>query len=310
MTAKQTIVLKRNPKEQWINQYNSYLLKCWDANMDIQFVLDPFSCIVYVVSYISKAEREMGMLLKQTKIEAFEGNMNAKETMKKIGSAYLSHREVSAQEAVFRICNLRMRECLRKVVFVPVGENPTRLSKPLSVLTKTKTQNPEMEDGDSENQNDEDDIWMTNIVDRYEQRPVCEPFPNMCLATFCSEYRVLSKSQIPQKQREGVYMLQNNKGFVQKRCKTDPAVIRYPRFNTEKNSEKHYQSLLQLYLPYRQMVHLKPPGFDMYQTFYESGYVCLEGSNKLEHVKQIVDTNWTRFASNEHMLNKLNKCMN
>lgn len=51
--------------------------------MDIQFVLDPFSCIVYVVSYISKAEREMGMLLKQTKIEANEGNMNANETMKK-----------------------------------------------------------------------------------------------------------------------------------------------------------------------------------------------------------------------------------
>lgn len=43
-------------------------------------------------------------------------------------------------------------------MFVPVGENPTRLSKPLSVLTKTKTQNPEMEDGNSENQNDEDDI--------------------------------------------------------------------------------------------------------------------------------------------------------
>lgn len=102
--------------------------------MDIQFVLDPFSCIVYVVSYISKAEREMCMLLKQTEIEASEGNMNAKETMKKIGSAYLSNREVSAQEAVFRICNLRMRECSRRVVFVPVGENPTRLSQPLSVF--------------------------------------------------------------------------------------------------------------------------------------------------------------------------------
>lgn len=158
MTAKQTIVLKRTPKEQWINQYNPYLIKYWDANMDIQFVLDPFSCIVYVVSYISKAEREMCMLLKQTEIEASEGNMNAKETMKKIGSAYLSNREFSAQEAVFRICNLRMRECSRKVVFVPVGENPTRLSKPLSVLTRNKTQIPEMKDSDSENQYDDDDI--------------------------------------------------------------------------------------------------------------------------------------------------------
>lgn len=112
------------------------LLKCWDANMDIQFVLDPFSCIVYIVSYISKAEREMGMLLKQTKIEAEEGNLNARETMKRIGSAYLHHREVSAQEAVYRVCNLKMKECSRKVVFVPVGDNPTRLSKPLSQMKK------------------------------------------------------------------------------------------------------------------------------------------------------------------------------
>lgn len=42
--------------------------------MDIQFVLDPFSCIVYIVSYISKSEREMGMLLKQTKLEAEDVN--------------------------------------------------------------------------------------------------------------------------------------------------------------------------------------------------------------------------------------------
>lgn len=104
--------------------------------MDIQFVLDPFSCIVYIVSYISKAEREMGMLLKQTKIEAEEGNLNARDTMKRIGSAYLHHREVSAQEAVYRVCNLKMKECSRKVVFVPVGDNPTRLSKPLSQMKK------------------------------------------------------------------------------------------------------------------------------------------------------------------------------
>lgn len=51
--------------------------------MDIQYVLDPFSCIVYIVSYISKSEREMGMLLKQTNFEAYEGNLDAKQTLKK-----------------------------------------------------------------------------------------------------------------------------------------------------------------------------------------------------------------------------------
>lgn len=86
--------------------------------------------------------------------------------MIKIGSAYLSHREVSAQEAVYRICNLRMRECSRKVLFVPVGENPTRLSKPLSQLTKKKGKDHKARDYESDNQEEEeDDIWMTNIVE-------------------------------------------------------------------------------------------------------------------------------------------------
>lgn len=126
----------------------------------------------------------------------------------------------------------------------------------------------------------------------------------MCLATFCSEYRVLSRSQIPKTKREGIYVLQNGKGFVKRRSKTDPAVIRYPRFNTEKDSEKHYQSLLHLFLPYRQMTHLKPPGFDLYRTFYETGYVSLEKSDKLESVKQIVDSNWAQFAISEQLLDE------
>lgn len=42
ITAKQSVVLQRNPNELWTNQYNPYLPKCWDANMDIQFVFGSF----------------------------------------------------------------------------------------------------------------------------------------------------------------------------------------------------------------------------------------------------------------------------
>lgn len=62
--------------------------------MDIQYVLDAYSCIVYIVSYISKAEREMGLLLDHTQWEAVkEGNTDAKAAMKKLGSVYLHNRE-------------------------------------------------------------------------------------------------------------------------------------------------------------------------------------------------------------------------
>lgn len=299
ITKKKSIVLRRQPCEIWTNQYNPCLLRCWDANMDIQFVLDPFSCIVYIISYISKSEREMGMLLKQTKIEAEEGNCEARQTLKKIGSAYLKHREVSAQEAVYRVCNLKMKECSRKVVFVPVGENPTRLSKPLSQI-KRRTHKEKEED--NEEGDEEEDLWMTNIVERYENRPSKTMFHDMCLAEFCSEYRVLAKSQVPKTPNENVFELQNSKGFIQKRTRTKAAVIRYPRFSVDKTPEKYYQCLLQLFLPHQRETQLKPPSFDLYQTFYENGYVTMTNDQNLQAVKILVDRNHSKFAENEEVI--------
>ena len=306
LTRRQCVVLQRDPHEVWINQYNPHLLRCWDANMDIQFVLDPFSCIVYIISYISKAEREMGMLLRQTKLESEEGNMNAKQTMKAIGSAYLHHREVGVQEAVYRVCGLHMKECSRMVVFIPVGENPTRLTKPLSQIKRKrsvengkKNENIVVDD-DNEDHDDDDDIFMTNIVERYQSRPLESKFEKLCLAEFCSAYRVLANSQIPKgKTIETVHQLQNGKGFIQKRSRSNPAIIRYPRFNEVRQPEEYHQSILQLFLPYWTLNHLKPSGFHLYQTFYELGYVQFKGDERLSRVKTIVDDNHSKFVLHE-----------
>ena len=314
LSTRQSVILKRDPTEVWINQYNPHLLRCWDANMDIQFVLDPFSCIVYIISYISKAEREMGMLLRQTKIEAEEGNMNARQTMKAIGSAYLHNREVGVQEAVYRVCGLHMKECSRKVLFIPVGENPTRLSKPLSQIKRKKsTQNDKDKiidtfvddnDGNKDDDGDEDDnIWMTNIVERYESRPDEPEFEKLCLADFCSTYRILYKSQIPSgKTREKVHKLRNDKGYVQKRSRTEPAIIRYPRFNETKQPEEYYQSMLQLFLPYWNQAQLKPPKFDLYQSFYESGFVQYKGDEGVCKVMEVVERNRSKYIAHEKVI--------
>ena len=75
---------------------------------------------------MSKAEREMGLLLSQAQSESVKTNVSSKESMRQIGQVYLQNREVSAQEACFRVCNLRLKEGSRKVEFVPLGENPVR----------------------------------------------------------------------------------------------------------------------------------------------------------------------------------------
>ena len=64
-----TIVLKRDPCECNINNYNPAIMKAWGANMDIQYVLNAHACVMYVASYIMKAEKQMGHLLQSVSEE-------------------------------------------------------------------------------------------------------------------------------------------------------------------------------------------------------------------------------------------------
>lgn len=47
-----SIVYQRSPEEININTYNP----TWQANMDLQFVCNPYACIHYIISYITKDE--------------------------------------------------------------------------------------------------------------------------------------------------------------------------------------------------------------------------------------------------------------
>ena len=56
------IVLKRKPNECSVNNYNSAVMQ---ANMDLQYMLNAYACIMYVASYIMKTDRAMGELLRR-----------------------------------------------------------------------------------------------------------------------------------------------------------------------------------------------------------------------------------------------------
>ncbi len=83
-----TLLLKRSPAEIRINCYNPDLLKAWKANMDIQFVLDPYACAVCILSYITKGQRGMSKLLRKACQEAKEGNKNIVNKVRHIGRVY------------------------------------------------------------------------------------------------------------------------------------------------------------------------------------------------------------------------------
>ncbi|XP_063411255.1 uncharacterized protein LOC134694188 [Mytilus trossulus] len=305
ITYRNTVVLKRNKDELFINQYNPHLLKSWNANMDIQYILDAYSCVVYIISYISKSERELGLLLQQTKIEAADGNLDAQQTMKKVGTAYFHFRELSTQEAVFRVIGLRLKECSRKVQFIPVGENPCRISRPLKELQqKSKTLKMKKSiDESSDDDGDSDDIWLKSITDRYTNRPDLERFDQMCLATFCSEFSVLAETQIPNKINEDTtFKLKNDMGYIRKRTRTSDAVIKYARFSVETAPEQYYQSILQLFLPYRLNEQLKPPQFLSYEDFYNSGFIKYSQMEDLCSVQNKVNFNMSKFVKKDKEL--------
>ena len=120
------VILKREPSECSVNNYNSSVMLAWQANMAIQYVLNAYACVMYVASYIMKTERAMGVLLKQVATEARTEELRLQ--LRKVGSAFLTHREVSAQEAVYRLLSIPMKQLTRSVVFVDTNPKQDRIA--------------------------------------------------------------------------------------------------------------------------------------------------------------------------------------
>nr|XP_021333346.1 uncharacterized protein LOC101884770 [Danio rerio] len=278
LSKSSVIVMERRPQDCWVNGYNPLLLRAWNANMDIQFILNPYSCIMYMLSYISKAEHEMSDYLKTVIRGSSHDDLSDRECMKKVMNAYSKNREVSAQEAVARTCSLKLKSSSRAVIFIPTDDNAVKMSLPMKYLQNM--------DDDVEN------VWMTGLPDKYKARPNRPEFENMCMAEFASEYRIVYAGQT---KRKNVLPLQNKLGHIQKRTRGKPAVIRFARFSEKKDPEKFYGTLLKLYLPYRTDSQLKCARFPTYQTFYALASVKLPGSDEVQRVYNIVSENREKY---------------
>ena len=118
------------------------------ANMDIQYVMNAYACVMNVASYIMKTERAMGVLLKQVATEARTEELRSQ--LKKVGSAFLTHREVSAQEAVYSIPT---------VVYFDTNPKQDRIA-----VSKDNTALSQLSDDDT-------NVFQKSLIDRYQHRP-------------------------------------------------------------------------------------------------------------------------------------------
>ena len=171
-TRANTIILKRDPSECKINNYN----RAMQANMDIQYVLNAYACVMYVASYIMKTERLMGELIKRVAYESRSDELL--KQLRQVGSVFLTHREVSAQEAAYCILSIPMKQLSRSVVFV--DKNPK--NERIAVLKNSQA----LEQLDDSNV----DVFQKSLIDRYQHRP--QDIQSMCLAEFaatCHNYQ-------------------------------------------------------------------------------------------------------------------------
>ena len=247
-----TIFLKRSPNELRINNYNPTCLRAWRANMDIQYVLDVYACAMYIVSYISKAQKGMSELLRNAVQEAKEGNMNIKQQVRNIGNKFLNSVEISAQEAVYVVLQLPMRKASRSVAFINTSPPAERveLLKPLSEI---------------ENLSDDcEEIQSGGLLRRYIERPEC--MQNITLADWAAWYDSCGKKGYRktnkkcdvnnlllenEEEQNDDELLNDNPGVStgnkELKKRTQAEIIRCVWFNEEAQPEKHYRELLMLF---------------------------------------------------------------
>lgn len=110
--------------------------------------------------------------------EAKESNLNLKDGLRKIGAAFLSTREVTSQECVYKCMpELWLRKIFPKTVFVSTDLPEKRLR-----IAKGQQELDELD-------NDSTDIYKSNIIERYSIRPNnISSVNNMCLAEFAGHY--------------------------------------------------------------------------------------------------------------------------
>uniref|UniRef100_A0A669CYJ6 ATP-dependent DNA helicase n=1 Tax=Oreochromis niloticus TaxID=8128 RepID=A0A669CYJ6_ORENI len=280
INKKTALILKRDPKDCWINNYNPDLLEAWNSNLDVSLILNAYSCIEYLCKYITKKESGLSEYLKTVIDNSGNNTVNECDEMRAVMQAYSKKREISAQECVTRVCGLKMKKCSRSVVFVPTDDNPVKMSRPMSYLESTT--------------HDSRIIWMTSLSDKYKCRPETPEYEEMSLADFAALCRLVSGPN----EGKDVLPLLNQLGFVQMRKNDKPAIIRYYHCSQEKDPEQYYGRLLRLYLPHRSEQELKPQGFQTYQSFYNSGFVRLPCSDHSESVKRVVKRNKDKYEKN------------
>ncbi|RUA05461.1 MAG: hypothetical protein DSY43_04560, partial [Gammaproteobacteria bacterium] len=284
--------LRRKVDSCFINNYFIAGMKGFRANVDLQPVFNHYKCITYVCSYFTKDETECSQAIMNAAKEAKQENLNVKDGLRKIGAAFLSTREVSSQECVYRCMpELWLRKIFPGTVFVSTDLPNKRLR-----VAKSQKELDDLEDECT-------DIFKSNIIERYSLRPTSNAAVNkLCLADFAAHYYKEYRKEChetadaqPEVLTDDIIQLQHdstetasslpkriklmNTNEVMK-CRKVKAVIRYHTPSKTKEPELFFHHLLMLYYPWRNETSLLGTDQTYASKFYEAEVQSLVDQNR------------------------------
>ena len=256
---------KRQSNSCFVNNYFAEGLLAWQANIDIQPVINHYKAVAYMCAYFSKSEDESSEAMNQAAKEASTLNLNAFEQMKSISKAYSTKRECSVQEAVYHV----MPELwLRKTFSGGIFAN-SNLPEHQYRVCRSEAELLEMPD-------DSTDVFKRNMLDRYIDRPnhtfaggKYRELDTFCFAEFIAHYYLAPRKtedeendNQPEILNEDV--LEDNHNLCnypstiplmsskeKLKCRNVKSVLRYHVPNRHKNPEKYAHHILFMFYPFR-----------------------------------------------------------
>src|SRR5689334_4844295 len=90
----------------------------WDANMDFQFVLDPYAAAMYISRYMHKGERDVSKTMAKFAKSLEGADKSVQQKIKDLGCTFINTKTLSAQQASKHVLGMKDRRCSRSFVFV------------------------------------------------------------------------------------------------------------------------------------------------------------------------------------------------
>ncbi|KAK2579424.1 hypothetical protein KPH14_002636 [Odynerus spinipes] len=74
--------------------------------MDIQYTLDPYACVGYIINYIGKSQQGLSKLIKDKAEQVRKENYSIQNQLRSIVNVFINKSEISAQEIAYHILNI------------------------------------------------------------------------------------------------------------------------------------------------------------------------------------------------------------